>query len=491
MKVRDYFPADVVELLDGFDPPKTEAVFRDYQRWMTDLIVENETVLLGAFMGSGKTAATLLAIRKLKDAGKIGRVLIVAPLNVAKDTWPDEIFEWEFSRHDLTFSVLVGDEEQRERARCREADIHIINRENIKWLWGRWGRCWPYDMLVYDEASRLKGGNKRTTPKARKDGSVSSHRPLSEFGIMCKTRFFFRRVVELTGTPAPNGLIDLWGPVFVLDKGERLGTSMTAFQRRWFHPHPSGYGVVPADFAEAQIMDRLKDVMYCLKEEDYLELPPVVPNDIYVHLEPKHMAQYRRLEKEHALEEFDVEAVNRGVLVNKLLQFANGSLYVDEDEAVRIHDAKLRALESVVTEGAGRPLMIAYQYRFDVEAIKKRYPKFRVYGETANDKRDWNAGRIPGLILHAGSAGHGLNFQFGGNIWVWYGLTWSLELYQQMNKRLPRSGQKADRCFMHRILARGTMDEEMAVRLEQKGVTQDSITNAVRVRLNSALARAA
>lgn len=491
--IRTYYPIDVIEVLDGFEVTRTADDFEDYQWWMSDLMHDHETVLLGAFMGSGKTATALHAARRLLDEGKVKKVLVVAPLNVAKDTWPDELLVWDFARR-FTYSVIVGDAEQREAAARKDVELYIVNRENYNWLYDFLGiRRWNFDLLIYDEASRLKEGDKRTKPNVRKDGSISRAR-LSHFGHLAKTRHKFKRVWELSGTPAPNGVIDLWGPIYVLDRGERLGRSRTAFLQRWFHYNSYSRTYEAHDHSEAEITEKLKGIFWCLKEEDYLNLPPLKVVDRFVRLTPPQMAAYKEFERTLALEEYDVEAVNNGVLCNKLLQFANGSIYTEEDNddpddfrtksvAKHVHNHKLDELGSIFEEAGGRPLLIAYSYKFDVQAIKKRFPFVRIYGETANDLRDWNRGRLKGMVLHPASAGHGLNFQQGSNLAVWYGLNWSLELYQQFNKRLHRRGQEAESVWLYRILARGTNDIRVAERLEERGITQDRITDTVRVRV--------
>ena len=495
MDTRLYLQPGAEEVLNGFPVTLTEKDFEEYQWWMSDLLQKNEIVLLGAFMGSGKTATTLHAFWKLWKAKKARKALVIAPKNVAADTWPDEIMCWDFAR-EFNYACVVGDEETRLAALKEEADIIIINRENLRWLYEQKGIRWfrQFDVMIYDEASRLKAGNKRTTPNVRKDGSVSQRR-LSEFGYVGKIRLQFKWVWELAGTPNPNGIIDLWGPIYILDKGQRLGTSRTKFLERWFRYNIYTRTHEPFDHSEGEVMDRLKDVFFCLKEEDYLKLPPLQVVDRWVNLSPKHMQMYRDFEQTLALEEYDVEAATNAVLCNKLLQFANGSIYAPEDEddgewnpnrkpvAKHVHNRKLDELESIFNEAAGRPVLIAYSFKFDIHAIKKRFPWVRAYGETPNDLRDWNAGKLRAMILHPASAGHGLNFQHGGNIAVWYGLNWSLELYQQFNKRLHRRGQKGSFVRLYRILARGTNDARVAENLAQKAITQDRITDTVRVRL--------
>jgi len=484
------FDLRAIELIEG--PPRvirTLRDFRSYQGWMSELIYDLPFVFLAAEMGLGKTGATLRAMVRLMNDGIVKRPLIVAPLKVAEDTWPDAIAEWDFARH-LTYRVVTGDLEQRKAALEYPADVTIINRENIVWLQKYLGSLkFDYDMLIYDEASRLKAGNKRTTPTKRKDGTVAAHRNLSEFGILRKMRYKFKRVVELSGTPAVNGLIDLWGPIFIGDCNERfprLEKSKSAFLERYFYYDLDQRKHYPRRNAEEDIMDAIKDVFFSLKEEDYLSLPPRITVDHYCTLPPKAMEQYRRFEREMVLEEFDLEAANGGVLTNKLLQLANGSLYRDDGTIEAIHTAKLDLLDSIITEAMGQPILMAYSFKFDMQAIKKRYPFVRVFGEGKNDTRDWNAGRIKLMLTHPASAGHGMNFQHGGNIQVWMGLTWSLELYQQFIKRLHRSGQTADKVILHRLLAKGTVDERMADVLETKGMTQDRITDHVRVRVEEA-----
>lgn len=494
--VRLYLQAGAVEVLDGFEITRTEKDFDDYQWWMSNLLQTLLTVLLGAFMGSGKTAVALHAFWKLKKKGTVRKALVIAPKNVAADTWPDEIMVWDFAR-ELFYTAIVGDEDSRLRALEEEADIYIINRENVRWLYETKGLRWfrQFDVLIYDEASRLKSGDKKAgKPKPRKDGTVRGNRRPSEFGYVSKIRGQFNRVWELSGTPSPGGLINLWGPIYIMDRGDRLGTSRTSFENRWFRKNVYTRTFEPFDHSEQEIMGRLKDIMYVLKEEEYLKLPPLQVIDRFVNLSPKHMKMYRDFEETMFLAEHDVEAVNNGVLSNKLLQFANGSIYAEADQddpswtprtppvAKFIHDRKLDELGSIIEEADGRPVLIAYSYKFDVHAIKKRFPFIRVFGESANDLQDWNRGKLKGMVLHPASAGHGLNFQSGGNIAVWYGLNWSLELYQQFNKRLHRRGQKESFVRLYRILARGTHDVRVAAALAVRAVTQDRITDCVRVR---------
>lgn len=474
--------------------------FRAYQKWMSRKIVELDGVFLGAEMGLGKTGATLKAMVDLLGSGEVRKVLVVAPLRVAEETWPEEIRTWDFARH-LTYRVVTGTEEERKAALREPAQVTIINRENLRWLLKGIGmRRWGFEMIVYDEGSRLKRGVLLTNPKKNSKGKTPDPQ-MTELGCLTRVSGKTKKVVVLSGTPSPNGLVDIFGPIFAVDQGKRLGNSMTAFKERWFVQDQYNYSVRPRPGAEEDIMSRIDDIFFSLREEDYLSLPPLVPVDHIIKLPRKSMETYWEMEKEMALElrnsrgeEEVIEAVNRGVLVQKLLQIANGSIYTgpiwDEDtdgflpkESIKLHDAKLDVLESIVEEANGRPILVAYSFKFDKDAIRKRFPFARVFGENKNDMRDWNDGRIRMLITHPASAGHGLNFQKASNIAVWYGLTWSLELYRQFVKRLHRSGQKEDKVFLHRIMAQGTADMDVLEVLKDRGATQDAITEVVRVRL--------
>jgi len=494
---------EAIELIHG-PPLRTlkHENFREYQDWMKDKIIDLDALLLGAEMGLGKTGATLKAMVDLMETGEVKTALIIAPLRVAEETWPEEIAKWDFSRH-LRYRIVTGNQAERMAAlKYGPAEVTIVNRENLLWLYQTLGiRRWQFDMIVYDEASRLKSGRKRSKPKPRADGTMPPKR-LTELGVIQRARHKTKRFVELSGTPSPNGLIDLWGPIYALDKGQRLGTSMTKFKQRWFRENPWTRRMEPFDHSEKEIMGAIKDVFFSLREEDYLKLPPLTPRDHYVQLPKKAMKLYHELEEEMAIDVRNragdpevIRAVNNGVLTGKLLQLANGSLYLgdkfDEEtdrklprESVFVHDEKLKVLESIMEEAMGQPVLVAYSFQFDKAAILKKFPYCRVFGDSPNDMRDWNAGKIRMLLTHPASTGHGLNFQFGSNIAVWYGLTWSLELYRQFVKRLHRSGQEREKVFLHRIMAKGTVDETMLPALIARGQTQDGISDHVRVRLN-------
>jgi SNF2 family DNA or RNA helicase len=480
---RPLFDIESRELI--FGPPRRilrEVDFEPYQRWMSSVAIEQPYVYLAAEMGLGKTGASLFAATQWLQRGIVKKPLIVAPLYVANHTWPDEIATWDFARG-LRYSVITGDEEQRLWAAKRPADVYIVNRENLRWLYRNFiALKFGWDAMIYDEASRMKGGSLKTKPVERKDGSVSDPK-LSEYGALLRMRHRFKRALLLSGTPTPNGLEDLWGPLRFMDGGFRLGKTKTSFYERWFQYNQwtREYRAFPSAYGE--IMGRIKDVFFALKSDDYLALPPLIIKDRWVKLDSSVMEKYRRLEREMLLAEYDVEAVSRGVLINKLLQLSNGSLYREDEEPVRLHDAKLDVLDSIVSEAGGKPLLVAYSFEFDKEAIKRRFKYARVFGEGKNDVADWNEGRIKMMLLHPASAGHGLNFQHGSNIAVWYGLNFSLELYLQFIKRLHRRGQKESRVFMYRILAKDTADARVVEVLDLKEATQQDIMDAVRVRV--------
>lgn len=471
---------------------RTEADLRVYQANLTARLISDFGVKPGALlaveMGLGKTVVCATAVRRLLDQFEVRRVLVVAPLRVAQKTWPDEFREWKHLTP-IHWYGLAGKIGQKlspvQRKKLLQdflddplGEVAIINRENVVWLYKtlqEMGVPWPFDMLVYDESSRLKEGKKRT-----------GNKNLSEFGVYAKVRRSMDYVVELSGTPTPKGLIDLWGQIVVIDLGDRLGTTKKAFLGRWFESDYKGWNYTPYPHSEAEIMEKIADVMVSMKSKDYIDLP-VVPDipPIFVDLTAKEMADYKRFQKELALEEHDIEAVNKGVLTNKLLQYANGSVYRNLEtepptrELVHIHDHKLTALDSIVAETNGANLMVAYSFKFDLARIKKKYPHAREATEEGALEA-WNRGEVRMLLTHPASIGHGMNIQFGGNHLVWFGLTSSLELYQQLSARLPRPGQPASHVYIYHILTRGTFDERLVSLLADRDVTQDRITDAVK-----------
>lgn len=479
---------------------------RPYQRGLAEQLFRDfgkkPGALLAVEMSLGKTVTTATFARWCLDCILIRKVLIIAPLRVAQKTWPDELEAWTHLRV-LRWKSLVGTIGQKPTAAQRRkwleefladpaAEIAIINRENVAWLYRTlidMGVRWPFDMLIYDESSRLKSGKQKTGAKN-----------LSEFGCLVRVRKHMDFVAELTGTPAPNGVEDLWGQIALIDQGRRLGTTKTAFHSRWFSSvqvgqHRGALKYTPLPHAEREITERIADITYSLKAKDYIDLPPVmtVPDfpPLYVDLSPAEMKQYRRFERTLALEEHEIEASNKGVLAFKLLQYANGSVYrqdTDDPDSVReeieFHNHKVDALETIVQE-TGENLMVAYSFKFDLRRIKKRFPYAREATEPgALD--DWNRGKVKMLLAHPASIGHGMNLQFGGRHAVWFGLNASLELYQQFNARLPRPGQEADKVFIHHILTRGTFDERLISILQEDDATQERITDAVKWQLHAA-----
>jgi SNF2 family DNA or RNA helicase len=457
-------------------------------------------------MGAGKTGATLTALREMLDEFKITRVLIVAPLLVAERTWPDEIAEWEHTRV-LQYSVLTGTPKQREAAARTDREIHIINRENLTWLWTflRNGKDWPYDCLVIDEASMLKNGRIRTkasvlkseAERAKATGRTArATKRLTRFGVLAKAQEHCDRVIELTGTPAPKGLQNLWGLAYVADQGQRLGMSRSAFEKRWFDKDQYGFGLEPRPNAEREIVDRMGDLMFSLHPDDYAELPPLVSNVVEVRLPKPVLKEYKRFERSLYSETYDVLAVTSGALAQKLMQFANGSMYrssenlnaageyVTTKETIWVHDEKLDALECIIDEAQGESVLVAYNFKFDLAALKKKYPKAVVLRDDPNAVSNWNKGEIPLLLAHPASAGHGLNLQYGGAISAWYGLTHDLELYQQFNKRLYRPGQTRT-VFLHHICALGTADMDILPDLARKDATQGRILDSVVKRIRA------
>ena len=455
-------------------------LLRNYQVVTVDLIksVFSQNgppgIIVALEPGAGKTVSTLTAIRDLLDQRKITRVLLVAPLLVAETVWHTEIEEWAHLTG-TTFVHLTGDLKKRSAAFESDAEIHIINKELVPWLWEFAKGRWKYDALVIDEASMLKNGKKRTPNKK-----------LTRFGALAQARKFFKGVVELTGTPAPNGIQNLWGLSYIIDLGERLGNSKNAFNERWMDFNKYTFEEKPRPGAEAEILSKVKDIMFSLDPKDYVELPPLVENIIKVKLPPKVMEEYRKFKQTLVYDPLSIEAVNAAVLAGKLFQACNGSLYNENGEDIWIHDCKLDALENLLNELGDVPVLVAYSYKFDKDRIKKKFPKAVILNEQKDvmqTVRDWNDGKIKMLLAHRASAGHGLNLQKGGNHFVSYGLTEDLELWQQFNKRLWRSGQRSDRVWHHIIIADKTEDERVLPVLNDKDAVQSRVLQATQISL--------
>lgn len=443
----------------------------NYQEYARDWIIEKSSSGLFLDLGMGKTVCTLTAVEELLyDYFDVSKVLVIAPLRVAEDTWSSEAEKWEHLKN-LKISKVLGKEEARITALKEKADIYVINRENVEWLVEYLSKGWFFDMVVIDELSSFR------SPKSNR------------FKALKKVRPFIKKIVGLTGTPAPNGLLDLWSQIYLLDGGERLGQTLTSYRDRYFQPDKRNQTVIfswkPVDGAEDRIYEKLKDICISMKASDYLELPERINNRIMVQLPKTAEEKYKKLEKELLLplEEADVVANTAAVLTNKLLQMANGAVYDENGEVKEIHDAKLKALDDVIEAANGKPVLVFYSYKHDLDRVSKHLKNkdLRVLN-TSKDIEAWNKGKVPIMLVHPASAGHGLNLQFGGNIIVWFGLTWSLELYQQANARLYRQGQQQSVVVNH-IIAKGTIDEDVMRALENKEVGQEALLQAVKARL--------
>ena len=447
-----------------------EFVPRPYQEQIISFIMTHPRCMVWAGMGMGKTSATLAALAILKDCVSGGPALIVAPLRVAQSTWPDEVAKWDFG---LAVSVICGTEKQRLEAMHRRADIYCVNYEQLPWLVAQQGGRWPYAVVVCDESTRLKGFRLRSgTMRAKALATVAHRSP---------------RFIELTGTPTANGLLDLWGQAWFIDKGQRLGKTMSAYEQAYFTPVRTGgeaYMVRwdPRPGSAAKIRAKLADVSRTVNAEDWFDIEQPIVNDIEVDLPPKALRQYREMEREFYLELEDegaVEAVNALSRMNKCLQIAGGAVYGEDGKAVKLHDAKLDALKSVVEEAAGAPVLVAYQFKHEADRILRAIPGARLLDKNPGTIRDWNAGRIPVLVAHPASCGHGLNLQDGGNILVFFGLGYNYEQYAQMCERIGPTRQAQSGhprpVFIHRILAKGTLDREVVAALGGKKDVLDFI----------------
>lgn len=401
------------------------------------------------------------------DKFEIRKVLIIAPLRVASQTWPAEIKKWDHLKG-LSYSVAVGTEKDRINALMKRATIYIINRENVDWLVNKSGIPFDFDMIVIDELSSFKSyGAKR-------------------FKSLLKVRPSVRRIVGLTGTPSSNGLMDLWAEFRVLDLGQRLGRYITHYRSAYFVPDKRNAEIIfsykPLPGAEERIYSQISDITISMKSADYLKMPECVINEVPVYLSEKEWIIYSDFRDEMVanLGDEEIDAVNAAVLSGKLLQMANGAVYDDKNKAHLIHDRKLDALEDLIEGANGKPVLVAYWYKHDLERIQKRFSARQI--KTSKDIEDWNNGNIPIAAIHPASAGHGLNLQSGGSTLIWFGLTWSLELYQQTNARLYRQGQN-ETVVIHHIIAKDTIDEDVMTALTRKEKTQTSLIDAVKAKL--------
>lgn len=440
----------------------------EYQDYATRFILKHPAAAILLEMGLGKSVITLTAIFDLAlDSFLVRKVLVIAPLRVARDTWPSEIQKWDHLKG-LTYSVAIGTEVQRKAALMQRAQVYLINRENVDWLVNKSGLPFDYDMVVIDELSSFKdNGSKR-------------------FKALRKVRPGVGRVVGLTGTPSSNSLMDLWAEIGLLDMGQRLGRYITRFRNDYFEPDKRNQQIVfsykPRPGAEEAIYKLISDITISMKNTDYLKLPDLVMNELPVRLSHKENEQYQIMKREMVLtlKGREIDAVNAAALSGKLLQMANGAVYDEDKSVAHIHDRKLDALEDVIEAANGKPVLVAYWFKHDMERILHRFPAERL--DSAVSIRRWNEGEIPLAIIHPASAGHGLNLQAGGSTLVWFGLTWSLELYQQTNARLWRQGQR-DTVVIHHIISKDTIDEDVMNALNRKDQTQTALIDAVRVRI--------
>lgn len=439
-----------------------------YQEYAIRYIETHPISALLIDMGLGKTSITLTAIRNLLfDSFEVRKVLVIAPLRVAKNTWTDEIKKWEHL-NTLTYSLIIGNENERLSALNEKADIYIINRENVDWLVNKSGYKFDFDMVVIDELSSFKNHQSK------------------RFKSLMKVRPLVNRIVGLTGTPSSNGLMDLFAEFKILDMGKRLGYFIGQYRNTYFKPDkmngPIVYSYKPLPNAENAIYEKISDITVSMKANEYLKMPELVTSNCVVELSDNEKKQYDEMKKSLVLEITDGEitAANAASLSNKLCQLSNGAIYDDEQNIVEIHDRKLDALEDIIESMNGKPLLVAYWYRHDLERIKSRFSVREI--KTSEDISDWNKGEIPVALIHPASAGHGLNLQNGGSTLVWFGLTWSLELYQQTNARLYRQGQKNTVVIQH-IITKGTIDEQILKALQKKNKTQADLIDAVRADL--------
>ena len=440
----------------------------EYQTYATNFILEHPVAAVLLEMGLGKSVITLTAIYELMlNRFEVKKVLVIAPLRVARDTWPAEIEKWEHLQG-LTYSVAIGTEVERIAALKRPAHLYLINRENVDWLISKSNLSFDYDMVVIDELSSFK-----------------SH-AAKRFKSLLKVRPKVKRMVGLTGTPSGNGLMDLWAEFRVLDMGQRLGRYITHYRNNFFVPDKRNQQMIfsykPKPGAENAIYKLISDITISMKSADFLKMPECVINEVPVVLSEEEWSVYHELREDMVvdLKDEEIDAVNAAALSGKLLQMANGAVYNEEKEVVHIHDRKLDALEDLIEGANGKPVLVAYWYNHDLQRIKKRFSVREI--KTSQDIKDWNNGEIPVAVIHPASAGHGLNIQFGGSTIIWFGLTWSLELYQQTNARLWRQGQN-DTVVIHHIVAKDTIDEDVMAALRKKEKIQSALIDSVKARI--------
>ena len=447
----------------------------NYQVVAKDFIIGHPYAAVILDMGMGKTATTLSAVNELMfDRFEVTKVLVIAPLRVANTVWSDEIEQWSELRN-LRYSKIVGTPKQRKVALQKDADIYIVNRENLPWLVEQCSPYFKWDMVVIDELSSFKSWQSK------------------RFKAFMTMRPYMKRVVGLTGTLSSNGLMDLFAEFKVIDGGERLGRFIGEFRSRYFEEGRRNgnivYEYIPMDYAECQIQDKISDITISMKALDYLDMPELISTKKLVRMSEKEKEKYIQFKKEYVLSELDgleVTAANAASLMNKLVQLSNGAVYSDDHTVVPLHEQKLDALEDILESANGEPVLVAYWFKHDLARITGRLEKLKVTSrvlKTEEDIREWNKGNVPVGLIHPAGAGHGLNLQKGGHHLVWFGLTWSLELYQQTNARLWRQGQEAETVVIQHIVTEGTIDEEILKALGNKDAQQERLIEAVKAQV--------
>lgn len=432
----------------------------DYQEVAKEFILDRPSSGLFLDMGLGKTVTTLTAIEELKnDYLEEIKVLVIAPKRVAEDTWTTEHEKWDHLKNLKVIKVL-GTPKERKLALAKEGDIYIITRDNVAWLVELLGKKWDFDTVVIDELSSFKSNTSKRFKKLR------TVRPL------------MKRVIGLTGTPAPNGYMDLWSQVYLLDRGERLGKTITEFRRRYFNTlYRHGYNEYELrEGAKEEIDEALKDLCISMKAKDYLNLEEPLYINRVAKLSEKEYKMYKTMERDAVLEleDEDITALNAAAVTNKLLQLANGAVYTEDRKVIKIHDKKIDILEELIEEANGEPVLVFYNFQHDKDRILEKFKKDVRVLDTEKDIKDWNNKKIKILLAHPAGAGHGLNLQDGGSIIIWFGLNWSLELYQQANARLARQGQKETVRIYH-IISENTVDERVLEVLEGKNLRQEEL----------------
>lgn len=436
----------------------------NYQKYAVEYIKSHPVAAILLDMGLGKTVISLTAMADLLfDSFEVHKILVIGPLRVARDSWPMEVAKWEHLKH-LTYAVAIGTPAERRAALERNADITIINRENVDWLVE--SGYFDFDMVVIDELSSFK------------------NHTVKRFKALMKVRPKVNRIVGLTGTPSSNGLMDLWSEFRLLDMGERLGKFITRYREAFFMPDKRNSQMVfsykPRPDAEEEIYRRISDITISMKCTDHLNMPELISSQCEVVLSDDERKQYEKLKSELVLtlSAGEITVSNAASLTNKLSQLSNGAIYDDDRNIVEFHQRKLDALEDIIESANGNPILVAYWFRHDLERIRKRFKVREI--KSSQDIIDWNAGKIPVAMIHPASAGHGLNLQSGGSTLVWFGLTWSLELYQQTNARLWRQGQTSGTVVIQHIITKGTIDERILTALNKKELTQNALIDAVK-----------